>query len=294
MRPHALTILSLASAALECTAAAAARTNDDDAHLHRKRLTEIDGFYNSTQGGGSWLTGVIGTYPAGLGEPINAVLSSNSDAAVLTYTGFLDLAESWGFSGSCLGQSAGNAQSANLGDGNGYKNQTDLLRWNYGDPSLGTCTETIKGGNHFRYWVQNGTEANSGAIFMAVSYEKNLTYQHDIIADGYDIGRDELIGNATVTAGTTSSLTGTRYTTTVQLVSGFLPANTSDGINHAIEIDGLVAVFTSKVASQGSSSAAAASATGTSTSSATPSFAHSTFVSALSLSAVAIVFSTLL
>ena len=34
------------------------------------------------------------------------------------------------------------------------------MRWNYGDPELGTCKETIQGGNHFRYWAQNGNGGN--------------------------------------------------------------------------------------------------------------------------------------
>lgn len=38
-------------------------------------------------------------------------------------------------------------------------NETAVIRWNYGDPQLGSCTETIEGGNHFRFWVQNGKEA---------------------------------------------------------------------------------------------------------------------------------------
>jgi hypothetical protein len=67
--------------------------------------------------------------------------------------------------------------------------ETAVIRWNYGDPQLGACKETIEGGNHFRYWVQNGDSGNrcvalfmcplyalivtltSGAVFMAVSYE---------------------------------------------------------------------------------------------------------------------------
>jgi hypothetical protein len=68
------------------------------------------------------------------------------------------------------------------------ENETAVIRWNYGDAALGACKETIQGGNHFRYWVQNGDKANrcvlsrlftcyiithfsSGAIFMALSYE---------------------------------------------------------------------------------------------------------------------------
>lgn len=72
-------------------------------------------------------------------------------------------------------------------------NETAEIRWNYGDAQLGACKETIEGGDHFRYWPQNGPQGNryglgiiclqeinfvcftSGAIFMAVSYELPLT-----------------------------------------------------------------------------------------------------------------------
>lgn len=60
---------------------------------------------------------------------------------------------------------------------NGYasigstENQTSEIRWDYNNVSFGTCQETIEGGNHFRYWIQDGPDADSGAIFLAVSYE---------------------------------------------------------------------------------------------------------------------------
>ena len=63
---------------------------------------------------------------------------------------------------------------ADLGDGNGARtslssfktpikrerltgNETAVIRYDYNDPSLGTCQESVQGGNHFRYWVQNGS-----------------------------------------------------------------------------------------------------------------------------------------
>lgn len=61
-------------------------------------------------------------------------------------------------------------------DRNSTVNETAVIRWDYGDPSLGTCKETIEGGNHFRYWVQNGPSADryissrSLAIYEAHSY----------------------------------------------------------------------------------------------------------------------------
>lgn len=63
------------------------------------------------------------TYPMGLGEPINAILSGNSDAAVLVDQmengGLQNYFISIGFAGECLGQHSGSNQQANLGDGNG-------------------------------------------------------------------------------------------------------------------------------------------------------------------------------
>jgi len=83
-----------------------------------------------------------------------------------------------------------------------------VIRWNYYDPQLGSCKETVQGGNHFRYWVQDGPSANTGAIFLAASYEKPIARelfvslpikfirrsypgveQHDVIPNGYSLGR---------------------------------------------------------------------------------------------------------
>ena len=50
----------------------------------------------------------------------------------------------------CFGIHLGNPQSANLGDGNGWVNQTVELRQDYGESAFGTCLESLTGGNHFR------------------------------------------------------------------------------------------------------------------------------------------------
>ena len=104
------------------------------------------------------------TYPLGQGEPLNIIISSNSDAAVLidqaTDGGLQNFFQSFGFAGECLGQHEGANQAANLGDGNGYVNETAEMRWDYGDPQFGTCKESIQGGDHFRYWTQNGLDGN--------------------------------------------------------------------------------------------------------------------------------------
>jgi len=82
----------------------------------------------------------------GMGEPLNAIVSGNSDPRVLVNAevdggllnyfmfvtflagsflseGLCDLLvsmfRSFGFSGECLGQHSGSDQAANLGDGNG-------------------------------------------------------------------------------------------------------------------------------------------------------------------------------
>ncbi|KAG6830567.1 hypothetical protein H0H92_016018 [Tricholoma furcatifolium] len=228
------------------------------------------GFYNPVDNGGSWLTQVNNTYPLGQGEPVNTVISGNSDDAVLVDSqdngGLRNYFQSLGFSSECLGQTESTHQAVNLGDGNGYLNETAVIRWNYGDPQLGTCKETIEGGDHFRYWTQDGSQADSGAIFMAVSYEEPLEDQHDIIPDGYNLGRDWLIGNITHStipslqltngstySGTTSANNYT-YQTDIIYLSGYLQ-NTSYGINHNLTVavngvnasDGLVALLTVKI-----------------------------------------------
>lgn len=124
------------------------------------------------------------------------VSSTISSQRALLPTGRLSstrlTSRSFGFSTECLGQHSGDNQAANLGDGNGTRtrlilhhlpflifrsavNQTAVIRWDYGNVQLGTCEETIEGGNHFRYWIQNGPDADSGAIFMATSYEMPLS-----------------------------------------------------------------------------------------------------------------------
>ena len=156
------------------------------------------------------------TFPPDQGEPLNAIISGNSDEAVLknqeTDGGLLNYflcvcrafvlascislpySRSFGFSTECLGQHSGDAQAADLGDGDGYsklyiiannsrsrqtvlpftlfsENETAVIRWNYQDAQLGTCKETIQGGNHFRYWIQNGASGNRCAYYFHVRTE---------------------------------------------------------------------------------------------------------------------------
>jgi hypothetical protein len=41
----------------------------------------------------------------------------------------------------------------------------------------------------FRMYRQNGSLADSGALFLATSKEEDVTKGHTIVPDGYDIGR---------------------------------------------------------------------------------------------------------
>lgn len=222
--------------------------------LHHKRLTEVDGYYNPTESGGRWLTLARNTYPEGLGEPINVVVSADSDPLLMTDTGFFDWSFSINFSGECLGQSDGARQAANLGDGLGFINQTILLRENFGDTVLGTCKETIDGGEHYRVWRQNGSLADSGAWFLAASTEGDLASQHEIQPNGYDTGRDDVVRRATIEGGTKSPLTNRTFVTTVANASGpgYYGNVSIDQINHGVATDGVVAILTVRVTSNGS------------------------------------------
>jgi len=176
-----------------------------------------------------------------LGEPMNVIISGLSSPDVLTDAGFLNFARSVGQSTECLGLHLGGPQAANLGDGNGYVNQTAELRYDYGNADIGTCLESLAGGNHLRVFRQNGTLANTGALFLAVSIEMNVGKGHTISDNGYNAGRDDFVGKANTTAGTTFN--GVHYQTTSTFLSGMLPTDAT-GINHGIALDGLVALLT--------------------------------------------------
>jgi hypothetical protein len=76
----------------------------------------------------------------------------------------------------CLDQHIGGPQTANLGDGNGNVAQTMELRENE-SPILGTCVESLIGGNHLRMYRQNGTDHPTGALFLAcVAYFPSCVY----------------------------------------------------------------------------------------------------------------------
>ncbi|KIS66952.1 uncharacterized protein UMAG_05733 [Mycosarcoma maydis] len=190
------------------------------------------GYFNPNNGtNGSMLTIWLDGSP---GEPINAIISSNSSAQVLCPEGFL---RSINFGVSCLGNVNGTNQYANLGDGFGVREQGNydggngVLRWNYGDTTFGTCKESIQGDNHFRWFIQNGSSAFTGAIFIAASMEESAALGHKIQRDGYNRGRDYLVGNATINQ--TTSYKGFVWSTKLDWIpAGVLLNATSDGINH--------------------------------------------------------------
>lgn len=192
-------------------------------------------FFAPTAGGGSWLDDTGN----GLGEPLNVVISGLSSPAVLTDDGITNFARAIGFSTECFGIHLGDPQSANLGDGNGPRNQTVELRQDFGNADVGTCLESLVGGNHFRVFRQNGPSANSGALFLAVSQEENVTEGHTISDNGYNVGRDALVSAA---VGSTS-FDGVSYSTTSQTLSAVMPAGTN-GVNHAIAVDGNAILLT--------------------------------------------------
>ncbi|KAJ7497747.1 hypothetical protein FB451DRAFT_242509 [Mycena latifolia] len=200
-----------------------------------RRADDAD-FINPTLAGGSFLD-----KSAGLGEPLNVIISGKSSPEVLTPDGFLQYAQTIGFDVECLGLHLGDPQSANLGDGRGDVNETKVLRESFGVPGVGTCLESLTGGNHFRVFPQAG----SNALFLAVSKEEDASESHNIIDDGYNIGRDLLVSQAT---GEHTGFDGHKfkfniYDTQVTNLTGLL-APGSDGINHGIAQDGIIKMLT--------------------------------------------------
>ncbi|KAF8550361.1 hypothetical protein OG21DRAFT_1514101 [Imleria badia] len=163
------------------------------ASLFNDENVEGVAFYNPTLRGGSMLDNAMNGY----GEPLNVIISGKSSPHVLTDDGIVNYARAIGFSEECFNIHLGTPFPANLGDGNGWVNQTLELRQDYGSSGIGTCLESLIGGNHFRVFRQNGALADSGAFFLAVSKEEPETDHHDVVPDGYNIGRDNLVTHAT-------------------------------------------------------------------------------------------------
>ncbi|KAK1221139.1 hypothetical protein PQX77_016057 [Marasmius sp. AFHP31] len=176
-----------------------------DPRINGGRLLDVRCTRSSSSGGSLRLTTYRYRYwkivSKKYGEPLNVIISGRSDPYILTDEGFLEYTKSIGFSSECLGLHYGHIHEANLGDGNGRTKEQLLARQHY-FPVWGTCWESLAGGNHFRAWKQNGTWANTGAWFLAASKEKSSSKNHMIIPDGYNIGRDYLVSQATTPPGT--------------------------------------------------------------------------------------------
>ncbi|GAA5889381.1 hypothetical protein JCM6882_000727 [Rhodosporidiobolus microsporus] len=175
----------------------------------------------------------------GAGEPLNIIISAQSSPDVLREKGLVVYSRSLGLWNECGNLHIGDPQEANLGDGKGWEQELFVMREAIRWPWIGSCLESVTGGNHFRAYKQNGTEANSGAWFLAASKEVDLRKQHKIAPNGYNLGRDYVVERAI--AG--SSYLGRSWEAQVEWVEGLLaPGN--DGINHGISQDGRVAVLT--------------------------------------------------
>jgi len=193
-------------------------------------------FANPKAGGGTWLDKDANS---GLGEPLNVIISGLSSQWVLSDGGFVHYANALGFDIECFGAHLGTPQAANLGDGRGWVNQTVELRNDYGNEIIGTCWESLVGGNHLRMWHQSGPAATTNALFLAVSEEDTLLHKHTIKKNGYDLGRDSMAKSA---AGLKTH-GGVKYKTEVQRLTGLMPPG-AGGINHNIATDGVVALLT--------------------------------------------------
>ncbi|KAH7909235.1 hypothetical protein BJ138DRAFT_1173786 [Hygrophoropsis aurantiaca] len=172
------------------------------------------------------------------GEPLNVIITNESDPFILTDEGFRLYYKSIGFSEECLGLHYGHVHKADLGDGDGRKSEHILARQYY-FPRWGTCWESLAGGNHFRAWKQNGTDIDTSAWFLGVSKEENSRKHHMIVPNGYNIGRDLLVDNAA----SGSSWNGMSWRADVEWREGLLEPG-SKGVNHAIAQDGRIAILT--------------------------------------------------
>ncbi|KAL5524720.1 hypothetical protein ACEPAF_9865 [Sanghuangporus sanghuang] len=233
--------LVFAASIASCLPSSLGPGSDDSGVLSAREQWSLDakgmlpGWYDPRINGGRMLDFTTRYF----GEPLNVIISGHSDPFILTEAGFHYYAKSIGFSEECLGLHYGNIHRADLGDGDGRKEELFLARQHY-FPVWGTCWESVAGGNHFRAWKQNGTLANSGGWFLAVSKEEDSSKNHRIVDDGYNIGRDLLVQKAS--AG--SHWKGMWWRADVVWNQNDLLKPGRRGINHGIAQDGRVAVLT--------------------------------------------------
>ncbi|KAG0663711.1 hypothetical protein C6P46_002280 [Rhodotorula mucilaginosa] len=175
-------------------------------------------------------------------EPLNIIISAQSSADVLKESGFIAYSRSLG---------AASARKRSHAVSPAHHARVSWVELSPLTPTLAHPATRIlfincKGGNHFRAYKQNGTDANSGAWFLAASKEVDLRGKHKIAHNGYNIGRDLIVEKAT----SGSSYLNRRYEARVDWVEGLLPpgnearADVNDhvrrptGMAHGISQDG--------------------------------------------------------
>ena len=206
---------------------------------------------NATNGGSLEFTFTSGnTRP----EPINVIFASGSFPDVPTYPnatlallhphGLAQYLRALNYSDECLGLHLSTPAVADLGDGRGSRRLDFLYRENFGKYPDGTCLESVQGGSHFRGWSQMVGEDQPFAWFLAASNELNLTLHHDIVPDGYDLGRDEVVRRALI--GGVDPVTGCKYAPAQTWNETGVAAAAAGDVahyNHDIGTDGIVSVI---------------------------------------------------
>lgn len=181
---------------------------------------------------------VSSSYPAASSGAVNAT------TVFYERGGFSDWLNALNFSDECLGLHLSTPARAAV------SNSTPALlnflyREDFGklDASFsGSCLETLNGGYHFRGFRQR----QSGAWFLGASKEQNLTLAHNLVPDGYDLGRDEVVRRALIGGGK-DSRNCTWPAAKLMKVRGILRPDDGgpSGLwNHDIGIDGVVKVLT--------------------------------------------------
>ncbi|KAF8510500.1 hypothetical protein BU17DRAFT_55307 [Hysterangium stoloniferum] len=173
------------------------------------------------------------------GEPLNVIISGNSDPRILDLEGLILYSYSLGYAEECLGLHVGRVHQANLGDGQGLIDEQYLARQTY-FPIFGTCWQSIIGGQHFRAWQQNTTQACLfRSCWCSSASLQNSGRNHMIVPNGYNLGRDWLVKRAI--AGT--SWRGMYWAAEVDWHEGLLEPGRQN-INHNISQDGVTAILT--------------------------------------------------
>lgn len=183
-------------------------------------------------------------------EPINVIISAessfgritgfNNSEIFLAQNGLSQYLSALNFSDECLGLHLSTPAYANISSTTPQRLDF-LYRENFGNLEQGTCLESLNGGYHFRGWRQ-GT---SGAWFLGASKEQNLTMKHDLVPNGYDIGRDEVVRRALL--GGTDARGCKWKPATLQNLTNLVSSDAGgvNGVyNHDIGINGSISLLT--------------------------------------------------